>query len=69
LPVHINLENAYSIGCLEKLSACQAALDRVERLGGKTVLPPTEVPGGPKLAMFADPAGNITGLFLGKQAG
>src|SRR5690348_18315610 len=33
----------------------QATLDRAERLGGKTVLPPTEVPGGPKLAMFADP--------------
>ena len=46
----------------------QVALDRAERLGGKTVLPPTEVPGGPKLAMFADPAGNITGLLLGKQA-
>jgi predicted enzyme related to lactoylglutathione lyase len=46
----------------------QATLDRVERLGGKTVLQPTEVPGGPKLAMFADPAGNITGLLLGKKA-
>jgi len=47
----------------------QAALERAERLGGKTILPPTEVPGGPKLAMFADPAGNVTGLVLGKQAG
>ena len=47
----------------------QATLDRVEHLGGKTVLPPTEVPGGPKLAMFADPAGNVTGLLLGKRAG
>src|SRR5579859_5933546 len=28
----------------------QAALDDVERIGGKTILPPTEVPGGPKLA-------------------
>jgi hypothetical protein len=46
----------------------QATLDRVEMLGGKTVLPPTEVPGGPELAMFADPAGNITGLLLGKRA-
>ena len=44
----------------------QATLDRVEHLGGKTILPPTEVPGGPKLAMFADPAGNITGLLMGK---
>src|SRR5215469_1292 len=39
----------------------QATLDRVERLGGKTILPPSEVPGGPRLALFADPAGNITG--------
>ena len=44
----------------------QATLDRVEQLGGKTILPPTEVPGGPKLAMFADPAGNITGLLMRK---
>jgi uncharacterized protein len=42
----------------------QATLNKVEQLGGKTVLAPTEVPGGPKLAMFADPAGNITGLLL-----
>lgn len=47
----------------------QATLDRAEQLGGKTVLPPTEVPGGPRLAMFADPAGNITGLLSGKQVG
>ncbi len=46
----------------------QATLDRAERLGGKTVLPPTQVPGGPRLAMFSDPAGNITGL-LAKQVG
>jgi predicted enzyme related to lactoylglutathione lyase len=45
----------------------QATLDRVEKLGGKTILQPTEVPGGPKLAMFADPVGNLTGLLLGKQ--
>ena len=46
----------------------QATLNKVEKLGGKTILPPTEVPGGPKLAMFADPAGNVTGLLLGKLA-
>ena len=45
----------------------QATLDRVEHLGGKTVLAPSEVPGGPRLAMYADPAGNITGLLMGKQ--
>ena len=47
-----------------RVSDLQATLDKVEALGGKTVLPPTEVPGGPKLAMFADPVGNVTGLLL-----
>ena len=42
-----------------------AALAKAEKLGGKTILPPSQVPGGPKLAMFADPAGNVTGLLLG----
>jgi predicted enzyme related to lactoylglutathione lyase len=51
-----------------QVSDLQATLDRVEKLGGKTILAPTEVPGGPKLAMFADPAGNITGLILGGPA-
>ena len=46
-----------------------ATLAKAEKLGGKVVLPPSQVPGGPKLAMFADPAGNVTGLLLGKQAG
>jgi len=43
-----------------------AALAKVEKLGGKTILPPSQVPGGPKLALFADPAGNVTGLLFGK---
>ena len=51
-----------------QVSDLQATLDQVEKLGGKTILAPSEVPGGPKLAMFADPAGNVTGLILGKQA-
>jgi predicted enzyme related to lactoylglutathione lyase len=42
----------------------RATLDKAEKLGGKTILPPSEVPGGPELAMFADPAGNVTGLLL-----
>jgi predicted enzyme related to lactoylglutathione lyase len=43
----------------------QAALDRAEKLGGKTVLPPSDVPGGPSLAIFQDPAGNRIGLAKG----
>lgn len=43
----------------------QKALDIVEAGGGKTVMPPTDVPGGPKLAQFTDPAGNRVGLVAG----
>ena len=46
----------------------RATLDKAEKLGGKTILAPTVVPGGPELAMFADPAGNVTGLILGEDA-
>jgi hypothetical protein len=40
----------------------QAALDNIEKLGGKTVNPPMDVPGGPSLAHFSDPEGNFVGL-------
>jgi hypothetical protein len=46
-----------------------AVLAKAEKFGGKTVLPPSQVLGGPKLAMFADPYGNVTGLLLGKRVG
>ena len=39
-----------------------AALKKAESLGGKTVNPPMDVPGGPTLAHFADPDGNVIGL-------
>jgi uncharacterized protein len=51
-----------------RVADLDATLAKAEKLGGKVVLPPSQVPGGPKLAMFADPAGNVTGLLLGKQA-
>ena len=42
-----------------------AALKQIESLGGKTINPPMEVPGGPKVAHFEDPAGNFVGLVTG----
>jgi predicted enzyme related to lactoylglutathione lyase len=41
----------------------QASLDKAEKLGGKTVMPPMDVPDGPTIAMFADPEGNVVGLM------
>jgi hypothetical protein len=40
-----------------------ASLKKAETLGGKTVLPPTAVPNGPNIAMFADPEGNVIGIM------
>jgi predicted enzyme related to lactoylglutathione lyase len=40
-----------------------AALARIETLGGRTVMPPMDVPDGKvSIAMFRDPAGNLIGL-------
>jgi predicted enzyme related to lactoylglutathione lyase len=43
----------------------QAALDQVERLGGRTVQPPVQIPGGVTFALFADPEGHVVGLLTG----
>ena len=41
----------------------QAYLDKAEGLGGKTVIPPTEVPGMGQFAWFSDLDGNTVGLW------
>ena len=41
----------------------QAYLKKAESLGGKTVIPPQEVPGMGHFAWFADPDGNVVGLW------
>jgi hypothetical protein len=40
----------------------QAYLDRIERVGGKTIVPVTEIPDMVTFAQFADPEGNVVGL-------
>ncbi len=47
------------------VSDLQATLDKVGELGGATVTPPMDVPGGPTIAFFTDPAGNRIGLMKG----
>ncbi len=42
-----------------------ATLAKVESLGGKTVLPKTEIPQMGWWAVFSDPTGNRIGLFTG----
>jgi len=43
----------------------QAFLNKAEALGGKTLLPPVEIPTG-TFAWFADPGGNTIGLWKPK---
>ena len=42
----------------------QATLDKAEQLGGKTILPVTELP-QVTIALFADPEGHVIGLAKG----
>jgi predicted enzyme related to lactoylglutathione lyase len=39
-----------------------AYLKKAERLGAKTLVPPTEIPNMVTFALFADPEGNAVGL-------
>jgi hypothetical protein len=40
-----------------------AALAKVAEHGGQTIMPPMDVPDGPTIAFFSDPAGNAVGLM------
>ena len=64
--VGVNQGGGNRVTVYAQVNDLKATLDKAEELGGKTILPPTEIPGGPKLALFADPAGNVTGLFVEK---
>jgi uncharacterized protein len=43
----------------------QGALDRAESLGGKTILPVTEIPDMVTFALLADPEGHVVGIVKG----
>jgi predicted enzyme related to lactoylglutathione lyase len=45
----------------------QSHLDRAIALGGRVIVPVTEVPGMVTFAQFADPEGNIVGMIKGPQ--
>lgn len=37
-------------------------LSKIQSLGGSTMMPPMQVPNGPRIAMFKDPGGHLIGL-------
>ena len=46
-----------------QVSDLQATLDKAEKLGGQTLVPPDEVSPGTTIAMMKDPDGNLVGLM------
>ncbi len=44
----------------------QKTLDAAKRLGGKVMVPVTDIPGMIRFAMFKDPAGNMVGVVAAK---
>ena len=48
-------------------SDIEASLTKIESLGGKTLLPKTEIPTIGWFAFFADPTGNRIALFTGLE--
>ena len=40
----------------------EAALAKVESLGGKRMMGPQQVPNGPMIGLFSDPQGNVIGV-------
>lgn len=53
-----NFVNVYA-----QVDNLQASLKRAEELGGKTMIPPQEVPGMGHFAWITDPEGTIFGLW------
>lgn len=45
----------------------QAYLDKIQKHGGKTMVPVTEIPNMVTFAVFQDPQGNVVGLVKGES--
>jgi predicted enzyme related to lactoylglutathione lyase len=41
----------------------RATLDKAKSLGAEVMMPPMDVPGGPAIAQFRDPDGNVVGIM------
>lgn len=55
-------EQANSVTFYVEVGDLQAYLDKAVRLGGRVVVPVTEIPNMVTFALFSDPDGNVIGL-------
>jgi predicted enzyme related to lactoylglutathione lyase len=55
-------EGAPNVIFYVEVNDLQAYLDKAEGLGGKTIMPPTEIPNTVTMALFSDLDGNLIGM-------
>ncbi len=55
----------YGVTVYVQVDDLQAYLNKAEKLGAKTVMPPTEIPGSVTFAQLRDPEGHLIGLLKG----
>lgn len=66
--IHHSEEAPKGVMIYVEVDDLQAYLDKAVSLGGKVLMPVTEVPGMVIMAQFADPQGNVFGLVKSEQA-
>jgi len=59
---HIRLADAPGVSIFVQVLDLDDTLRRAEAMGGRAVMQPFDVPGGPTVAQMADPEGNLVGL-------
>ena len=60
---HIRAADAPGVSIFVQVIDLNETLRKAEEMGGRAVLQPFDVPGGPTIAQMADPEGNLVGLI------
>ena len=59
---HIRQADAAGVSIFVQVVDLHETLRKAEEMGGRAVMQPFDVPGGPTIAQIADPEGNLVGL-------
>lgn len=59
---HIRAADAPGVSVFVQVLDLDETLRKAEEMGGRALMQPFDVPGGPTIAQMADPEGNLVGL-------
>jgi predicted enzyme related to lactoylglutathione lyase len=59
---HIRAADAPGVSIFVQVLDLDETLRRAAEMGGRAVMQPVDIPGGPTIAQMADPEGNVVGL-------